>query len=142
MSYLPTVCGGCHRVALSSLADARSERLSCARCAGPLRILPGCSFKATDVAQFSEASQVVVEGQVTPFEALGLALEAERVLWSESRTRLTSFLDQLVVRLPGLVPIRAALGQNSRAQAHAVKMLRIILDAVASMRASGPPPQI
>lgn len=127
MSFLPTKCGSCRRVALLSLSHGTEGSFTCQSCGAPASVVPGCTFGSADLEPFREASEVIAEGRITQVEALSLSIRIERVLWSGGHQEL---LEGLCERLPGLLPMQIAARSNPIAQKRALTMLKVIFDAV------------
>ncbi len=131
MSYVPTLCQDCQRVALCSLQAAHSHELWCQHCHGKLRIIPSRSFGGEDATRFNELAQVVSIEVVSPVEAQERAFEIQRVLRAGS---VASLLNALAERFPGLMPFRLVVGDSQRGQRQMLATLGTILDALATAR--------
>jgi hypothetical protein len=129
MSFVPTLCVGCWRVQLVSLAEARDGKLTCKSCEAPCRIAPGRSYSAAEQEGFTELSGIVAEARLSPREGRGYSGEAERALWSGIYVPL---LERLSVRMPGLLPHQIAAGRNTVAQRSIVTTLKTVFDALAT----------
>jgi hypothetical protein len=131
MSFVPTLCLSCSRVHLASLATAQSRELICKTCGADARVVPGCSFPASEQESFEELSAIVAEGSLGPTEARGYGAQVERALYSGSPA---SILEVLSERLPGLLPHQVAVGRNSGAQRRILSKLKTILEAIGTAR--------
>lgn len=131
MAFLPALCGACSRVQLLSLTNATHGELECAFCDGEVRVVPGCSYGESERRAFNEMSDIVAEAQVSPSEAL---LLAQKLTSSISPGGWGRVLEQLCERMPGLVSVQQAVGQNTAAQRRAVALLKTILDALSTAR--------
>ena len=101
-----------------------------------VRVVPGCAFTARDAEFFHELSEIIAEGALTSLEAQAFALEVQRTLGASIHTKL---LDSLVRRLPGLLPVQAAVGKNPVAQRRALIIMRTVLDALATVHRPSTP---
>lgn len=133
MSYLPTICDKCRRLSLVASKGMQEQWPTCPGCVEPLRVVPSCSYRATDLQLFRELSDTVAEGVVGATEASSLAQRVRAALWSGA---YRPELETLVTRLPGLVPQLVAMGQNRMVQHHNLQLLRTIFEAVASTRSA------
>jgi hypothetical protein len=131
VSLMPTLCPSCRRVHLAVAPAAHSELSTCRICGGDTRLVPGCSFAATDRDLFEELSYIVEQGGITTTEAEAFGLEAQRALWSGAYNQL---IERLASRLAGLLPIQVAIGKNSGGQRRLLAMLRVIFDALSTLR--------
>jgi hypothetical protein len=131
MSYIPTLCDGCHRVSLMSMQGLSERPLECARCSQEPRVIPSRSYTAEDVEIFDELCEIV--GVNLPaLEAYRLSFQVERALASGSMDRV---FEPLVLRWPGLVPLLA--GANATRQRRSLQMLKTIFEALSMTRRSG-----
>ncbi len=134
MSYLPTLCDGCHRASLVSVRDFQHGPPLCARCSQELRVIPSCSYTQGDVALFDELSETVAEGCVTASDAQQLGRDVAQALWAGT---FNEGFESLAARLPGLLPLQLVIGTNARGQQRVFQMLKTIFDALTLTRRSG-----
>lgn len=130
MTFIPAVCVSCLDVTLVPLASAGRGELSCRRCRADARIAPSCTFAEGDQEQFSELSCIVGEAKVCHSEARVYAEVAQHALWSGNYARQ---LERLCGRMPGLLPMQIAAGQNPAAQRGILVKLRSILQTLATV---------
>jgi len=130
MPYLATLCDDCHRAQLIDATDVQGT-LACRRCGGTLRVVPSRSFSSGDAELFDELGDTVAEASVTIEDARQLGADIERAIWAQ---QLPASFERLSRRLPGLLPIQVAFGNNSAAQLRALQMLKTILDGLATSR--------
>lgn len=133
--YLVTVCPSCCRVALTLTKEAAS--CVCVGCAARTRVVPSCGYASPDQELFAELSEIVAEGGVSPLEAGRISFQVDRALETDS---FELVLDTLSSRLPALTPIQLLVARNRGAQRRALRMVRTILDALATAvhAAAGP----
>jgi hypothetical protein len=131
MSFIPTLCDGCHRVSLERLDAAAASAAKCSRCGEALRVVPSRSYASQDLRLFEELS-ATVGGDISAEEAYRLSLELERALSLGNFERL---FEPLVVRWPGLVSM--LVGANVARQRRSLQMLKTIFDALALTLGSG-----
>jgi hypothetical protein len=132
MSYLPTCCEVCSRIALVALPKSAQGMANCSVCSGELRVIPSRSYAATEVELFEELSETVTDG-LSPLDAYRLSEEVARILWSGS---FGENLNTMASRWPALLPLQTIVGNNVRGQQRVLQMLKTIFDALATSRRS------
>lgn len=130
MALLTTFCGECRQVALSDQQHLLNGRLPCPLCGANLRVLPGCSFGENDRPLFDDLKQVVAESHIVGEEARRMAAQIAGALAAGGEAGL---LERLTVRLPGLLPIQTTAALHRPERQRALKILRAILEATASV---------
>lgn len=133
MSYLPTICDSCARVALAPFTSVAHAVPACGYCGGARRVVPSCSYVERDVELFEELSGAVGEG-LGPFDAQRLGIEVSRALWSGN---VGEIFNTLGARWVSLVPLVLVTGKNEGQQRRILLMLKTIFEAVALTRRSG-----
>jgi hypothetical protein len=130
MSYLPTLCDGCHRVSLESFSGFIAGAPECRSCGQELRVIPSRNYSAKDVQLFNELMEVVGT-HLSALEAAHFSVALQKALASGSWARL---FEPLARRWPGLVPLLVSGPHTSR---RSLQMLKTIFDALSLTRASG-----
>ena len=133
MSFVPTLCDLCCRARLVDLRDFRERTTpQCPRCGEVLRVVPSPTYTIGDVELFDELSETVADS-VSPLDAQHWSGLVEQALWSGTFAKI---LDSLVVRWPGLAPLRTVVGTNRAQQQRVLQILKTILAALALTRRS------
>jgi len=130
MPYLATLCDGCRRAQLITATDFHGTP-TCRRCGGSLRVVPSRSYAGDDTELFDELGDTIAEARVSPEDARQLGAEIERAIWAQ---QLPATFERLSRRLPGILPIQVACGNNAAAQLRALQMLKTICDGLATSR--------
>jgi hypothetical protein len=129
--YLSTLCDGCWKVALTAVDALRSGAQHCRACGEPVRVVPGCSYKQSDIGLFTELSQVVADGGIAPGEAQAFAAEISHALGVGS---FKACSDTLAGRLPGLLPLQLVTGGNVAGHRVTLQTLRTIFEGLATLQ--------
>lgn len=132
MSLIPTLCDACCRARLVSLKVLNAQAPQCASCGQGLRVIPSRSYATADLKLFDELSEAVADS-VSPLDAYSWSTLMEKALWSG---QFEKAFDTLVVRWPGLVPLRIVVGTNRAQQQRVLQMIQTIFDALALTRRS------
>jgi len=117
---------------LVNLSDFREGAPLCARCGEVLRVVPSPTYVIGDLELFEELSDTVADS-VSPMDAGHWATLVERALQSGTFGKI---LDALVVRWPGLVPLRTVVGANRAQQQRVLRMFKTIFEALSLTRHS------
>lgn len=131
MGFVPTLCTACNRVQLVSLIDATHGGLGCGVCGAEVRVVPACTYPEHDRQAFADMSEIVAESAIGASEALLLSEQVTQSLASGDYSRT---LEQLCERMPRLLPLQQAVGQNAVAQRRPLALLKTILGALATAR--------
>jgi hypothetical protein len=133
MSYIPTLCDGCHRVSLTSMQGLSERPPECARCSQELRVIPSRSYTAEDVEIFDELCETVGVN-LSALEAYRLSVQVDKALASGIMDRV---FEPLVLRWPGLIPLLVVVGASPTRQRRSLQMLKTIFEALSMTRRSG-----
>lgn len=127
MSFVPTLCD-CRRPRLVSSHHFTNKTPQCSICGQALRVVPSCSYAESDLDLFAELSEMVTN-TLSQSDASRWSTKVDDALWSGA---LDATLDALVARWPGLLPLRAVVGNNRTQQQRVLQSLKTILGALAS----------
>jgi hypothetical protein len=102
---------------------------TCGECNGPARTLPGESYAEQDASLFNDLESTLREAQLTPVNAVQLAVELEGRTGQPGRG-----LKRLARLLPSLSILELIVSNDPATMRKAEGMLATLLDAIAASR--------